>query len=271
MSEYQAQFSPRASSSRRSRVPTSMLAACTPSRIHGRSPSAELGFGPTHQHRCAAGTAVRARVGQEVALALEAQAERRRDHRLPHDREVVQRVVEAEREADDQQRGADLDGIRRGRQVAGRIGAVDGGRGQRRTLDLDHCHVDLARRVAALPPHALTVAIQRNREAGGAGHVGRVGVEFDLDPVRKVFAAFILHDMPARHQEKPPVALEEEPARVGQQLVLGEGGDGRCREQNCFDHRRNLAILGKTALTARAPSSTCPRRRRLPASTTCAR
>jgi len=40
---------------------------------------------------------VRARVREEAALVLEAQAEREHDHRLPHDRQVMQRVVEPER------------------------------------------------------------------------------------------------------------------------------------------------------------------------------
>ena len=93
----------------RSRVPTSSRAEWTPSSIHGRSPGIGSALGSAHDDRRATGAPVRARIGQEVALALETQAERRRDHRVAHDRHVVQRVVKAERKAHHQQRRADLD------------------------------------------------------------------------------------------------------------------------------------------------------------------
>ncbi len=49
---------------------------------------------------------MRTRVGKEVAFAVEAQAERRRQAGAPHHWHVMQRVLEAEREAHDQQRAA---------------------------------------------------------------------------------------------------------------------------------------------------------------------
>ena len=65
-----------------------------------RRPRAPLVFLPS---------AVRAGVGQELTIAREAQAERRCERRLTHYRQVVKRVVEAERETDDRHRCADLD------------------------------------------------------------------------------------------------------------------------------------------------------------------
>jgi hypothetical protein len=63
------------------------------------------GFGrAAHDDGSAAGAAVGAGVGEEVALPLEAQAERGGDDGLPDDGQAVQAVVKAEREADDQQR-----------------------------------------------------------------------------------------------------------------------------------------------------------------------
>ena len=78
--------------------------------------------GGAQYHRCAAGTAMGARVGEKVTLALEAQPERRCVHRLPHHRHVMQRVVEAERKTHDQQRRADFDVGVVGEQVLRREG-----------------------------------------------------------------------------------------------------------------------------------------------------
>ncbi len=54
------------------------------------------------------GCPVRARSGEEVALAQETPPEQRRYYRVAHHRHVVRRVVEAERNTLHQQRGADL-------------------------------------------------------------------------------------------------------------------------------------------------------------------
>ncbi len=120
MSAYQAQFSPSASSScqiaRADVEPRRVDAEQHPRQVAAAPRS---GCGNAHHDRRAAGAAVRARIGEEVALALEAQAERRGDHRVAHHRHVVQRVVKAERKAHHQQRGADLDLV-----DAGRAGAA---------------------------------------------------------------------------------------------------------------------------------------------------
>ena len=46
--------------------------------------------------------AVHAGIRQEITAPLEAQAERRCDHGLPHDRQVVEIVVKSERKPGDQ-------------------------------------------------------------------------------------------------------------------------------------------------------------------------
>jgi len=79
----------------------------------------------THHHRCAAGAAVRACVGEEVALALEAHAERRRHRRLAHHRQVVQGVVKAQRKTHHQQRFAGRHDLEIRPQVRWREGAHD--------------------------------------------------------------------------------------------------------------------------------------------------
>ena len=124
-----------------------MRAECTPSSFHG----SVAGVRPqrvAHHHRRAAGAAVGARIGQKEALALEAHAERRGDHRLAHHRQVVQRVVKAERKADDQQRRADLDLSSSGCRWCG-VNARSSADSGSAAVELDHRHVDLA--AASLP------------------------------------------------------------------------------------------------------------------------
>ena len=74
---------------------------------------------------------MRSRIGQEVTLPLETQAKGRGDDRLADDRQVVEAILEAEREADDEQRVTDLDGGLRLRQVRRREGARTGSGHQR--------------------------------------------------------------------------------------------------------------------------------------------
>ncbi|MGZ9112885.1 MAG: hypothetical protein ACXW3X_17910 [Rhodoplanes sp.] len=97
----------------------------------------------------------------------------------------------------------------RGEQVFGREGPVNRRFWQRGPFNLDRRDVDLSCRVEPLAPGSLAVAIQRQREPGGSGHVFRIGVQLDLDPVREVFARFVEHHMPAGHQKQAFIALEE--------------------------------------------------------------
>jgi hypothetical protein len=84
----------------------------------------------------------------------------------------------------------------------------------RRPVDFDRRDVDLAGRVDRLVPDTLSVSIERDREAGERGDLLGVRVQLDLDAVWGVLAGRIPEDMPARDQEQPIVALEEEPCGV---------------------------------------------------------
>jgi hypothetical protein len=68
----------------------------------------------------------------------------RGDDRLADDRQVVEAILEAEREADDEQRIADLDGCLRLRQVRRRECPIDRIAGQGRPVDFNDGHVDIA-------------------------------------------------------------------------------------------------------------------------------
>ena len=144
--------------------------------------------------------------------------------------------MKAERKADDEQRRAHLDLVERVLQVRRREGAQQHAGGQCRAVDLDHGHIDFARRVFALAPDALAVAVEQHRQAGGLGQVGGRGVQFDLQPIGKVLARLIEHDMPARDHEQAFVAGEKETGGPRQQAVPVIGGDLRDGQQQRFSH-----------------------------------
>ena len=157
---------------------------------------------------------MRARIGEDIALSLKAQAERGGDNGVAHDRHVMQRVVEAERKADDEERRADGDLIAKVVDVAGRERAVNDRCRQRGALDLDRCDVDLAARVDPLPPDGFAVPVERNRKHRRHRDVVRVGVQLNLDAIGKMTARLVDHDVTARHQKQARIALEKEAARV---------------------------------------------------------
>ena len=64
------------------------------------------------------------RIREEVAVPLEPDPERRGDHRLPRDRQAMQRVVEAERETGDEHRRSHFDLVELLDQVSGREGVI---------------------------------------------------------------------------------------------------------------------------------------------------
>ena len=171
---------------------------------------------------------MRACVGEKVALTLETQAERRRDQRMAYHGHVMQRVVEAEREAHHQQRGADFNLVEPAEQVLRREGVVDRGCGQRYAVDLDHCYVYISCCINPLPPHPFATDVERDRKAGGTGHIVGIDMQLDLDPVRKVRAGFIDQDMPACHQEQAFITFEEKAAGIGQVLCRSESADACC-------------------------------------------
>src|SRR4051794_31195356 len=95
----------------------------------------------------------------------------------------MQAVVEAEREARDEQRRADADLLELGRQLGGCERAQLAGWRQSAAVELDHRDVDLAAAVAPLAPEALALRIQRHREAGGAGEVDGIEMKLDLEAI----------------------------------------------------------------------------------------
>ena len=54
-------------------------------------------------------------------------------------------------------------------------------------------------------------------------HIQASSVQFDLEAIRKMPARLIDHHVAARYNEQTPVALEEEPTRIGQSALLLEG------------------------------------------------
>src|ERR1039457_5119604 len=157
----------------------------------------------------AAGAAVRSRICEKVARALEAQAEGRGDDRLPHHMQVVQHVVETEREANDQERGAYFHLLERALQMRRRETPQHHRLRQCRAIQFDHRHVDLATGIVALVPDSFAVEIQRHRDTRRTREILGVGVELDLDTVGKMLARRVDHHVPARHEEQPAIALEE--------------------------------------------------------------
>ena len=99
------------------------------------------------------------RIGQEVALALGPQAERRRKRRMAHDGKMVQRVMDAKRKADYQQRGADGTLVRRSGQMLQSERAVDRPGGEYSAFDLDDRNIDLSSGVEAPTPGIRVVGV----------------------------------------------------------------------------------------------------------------
>lgn len=164
-------------------------------------------------------------IRQKITQTLEAHPKGGGDHRLPHDGQMMQGVVEAQREADDQQRGPDFHFRERAREVRRREAAQhDRGR-QRRTLQFDHRHVDRPPGIAALPPDAPAVPIEQHGQPRRPGEVRGVGMEFNDDPVGVVPAGLVQHHMPAGDQEEPVAARKEESTRPGEEPVVVVGRD----------------------------------------------
>ena len=76
---------------------------------------------------------------------------------------MVQRGVEAEREAHDKQWCTDLDLLKPVLQVRRRECSQHHAGGQRASVESDRRDVDVARRVAPLMPDGLSVAVQQDR------------------------------------------------------------------------------------------------------------
>jgi hypothetical protein len=205
-----------------------------------QTPGQRLLVAIPHQDRRAAGAAMRARIGQEIALTLEAHAERRRDGALAHDGQVMQRVVEAQREANYTQRTADADLIQRALQMGRRERIEDAGVGQITSVQFEHRDVDVSPRVGRLTPYRAGVSIQRHGVSRGPREIVAIDVELDLDAIGKMLAGLVDHHVAARDQMKPPLAFEEKSARVRERLRAEECGDPRRGEQHCLGHSSML-------------------------------
>src|SRR5208283_442726 len=208
-------------------------------------------LGGAHHDGRAAHAAMRARIGQEISLSLEAETEGRREHRSAHDGRVMQSVVKAERKADNEQRRTNLDVLDRVHEVGGIESVVDGRLRQSGAVNLDRRDVDLSGRVEALTPDGLAAAIQRDRKTGGHGHVLGIIVELDLQAVREMTARFVFHDVPARDQEQAFIAFEKKAARIRQRPLLLEGANPRRSEQERVDQRILLPSLVSSFEAAR--------------------
>jgi hypothetical protein len=81
------------------------------------------------------------------------------------------------------------------------------------------------------------LAVQRNREARGSGHVVGVDVQLDLEAVGKMPARLVEHHVPAGDQKQPATTLEKKTAGIGQRALLGERTDARSGQQDGIDHQ----------------------------------
>jgi len=79
---------------------------------------------------------------------------------VPHDRQMVQGIVEAKGETHDLKHGAHLNPLVGALQVARCKAGVVCRLGQRRPVDLDHRHINFSGFIDALAPDAFAIAVQ---------------------------------------------------------------------------------------------------------------
>jgi hypothetical protein len=63
-------------------------------------------------------------------------------------------------------------------------------------------------------------------------------MEFDLYAAWKVLARLIDHHMPAGHEKKPAIPLEEEATRSSERTLIIKGRDPDGGQQQRFNHGR---------------------------------
>ena len=153
--------------------------------------------GHAGDHRCAARAAVHRGVGQKIALSLKTNAERRGDHRLARHRQVMQMVMEAQGEADDQHRRANFDVIQLSDQMGRRKRGQKRRLRQSRPLNLQGDNVNAAAGIDPLAPKRLAAAIERHRPLRHHPDIDGIQVQLDCQTVRPMMAGLIQHDMPA--------------------------------------------------------------------------
>jgi hypothetical protein len=155
---------------------------------------------------------VHARVGEEEALPLEPHAKVRSDARLPHHREVMHGVEEAERKARDGQLIADLEPVEFERQVLQPEGVHHAARRHRVAVQFQCGDVDLAAAVARLMPDGDSIAMQQDGQRGQPRQTVSVGVHLDFDAVGRMATRGIEQHMPTGDKKELAVALEERAA-----------------------------------------------------------
>lgn len=165
------------------------------------------------------------RIRQEKSHALEAQAERGGDDRLSCHGQVMQRVLESQWKADDEDRRTHLDLVELPDQVIGRKRLQRKCRGKRRTVQLHDRDVDAACRIAALAPYRFSVFEKRNRVPRYPDGVVRVHVQFDQKTVRMMIAGLVLQHMPGGHQVQPGIAFEKDTGGIGFLFPVQYGRD----------------------------------------------
>lgn len=109
--------------------------------------------------------------------------------------------MEAEREANNQDRRPDRHYVLCLRQMLRPKRFEDRCARQLLLDNLQNCNVDLTASIRTVSPEAHLFSIERKREPGRRPKVVAVNVEFNFEPVRKVFARRILDYVPAGYQK----------------------------------------------------------------------
>ncbi len=218
-SAYHTQLSPRDSSATRSRVRMSMRVECMPSSCQEQR--RDIRWRCALRRRRSTGEPLLPRcvlrVGQEIALLLEAHAIGRSHRGAARHGQVMDGVVEPQRKADDRQAHPRPSRSRwRGPGAPLRTPAARHLRGRRSRSISIAATSTVPRTVGGLAPQPQPIAVQRYREDGVARQVARVGVQLDLDAIRKVAARHVGEDMAVGHQEQARPAAEEEATGTGQ-------------------------------------------------------
>lgn len=148
---------------------------------------------------------------------------------------MVQAVLEAEREANDQYRIPDSDRLQSLRQMLRRKCPIDRIPRQCLAPDLDCRHIDVAGGIEAGVPSAQAAVEQRNRKARRHGQSLFADMQLDFDSIRIVRANGIAEHVAAGDEKQLGPALEEEPRRIGQVLIPLKRLDSDRGQEDRFD------------------------------------
>jgi hypothetical protein len=138
---------------------------------------------------------------------------------MTNHRHMVKRVMKPEWKTDDEQIGAYLGLQFRFGYILGSECGECGRVGQGGAVDLDHGHVYRTGTILTLAPNGRPATVQQNGEARRPREVYRIGVQFDLDPVRSVPGRLVDEYMPARYEKQAAIALEKESGRICEVVI----------------------------------------------------